>query len=251
MTVEHNPDPRISQVVGRTYKATFVGLTGRSAAPHRGPVLAGIVLAAGAGRRYGRPKALVRLGGTLLVERAAATLASAGCRPVVVVVGAGADQVRAAADLADATLVDNPDWASGMASSLRSGLAAVAAGPATPAAARPPDAVVVLLVDMPGIGPTAVRRVAAGADRRTLAVGGFASGRTGHPVVLGRDHWAAVAATATGDAGARDYLRAHADQVWIVPCGDVADPTDLDRPADAVGCRLPPAQAGEPPAVAR
>ncbi|WP_326553444.1 nucleotidyltransferase family protein [Micromonospora sp. NBC_01813] len=217
-------------------------------------MLAGIVLAAGAGRRYGRPKALVRLGGTLLVERAAATLTAAGCRPVVVVVGAGADQVRAAADLADATLVDNPDWASGMASSLRTGLAAVAAGlvgSEAAAAARPPDAVVVLLVDMPGIGPAAVRRVAAGADRRTLAVGGFAPARTGHPVVLGRDHWSAVAATATGDAGARDYLRAHADQVRIVPCGDVADPTDLDRPADAIGCRLPQAQAGEPPAVAR
>ncbi|MFV2018184.1 nucleotidyltransferase family protein [Micromonospora sp. LOL_023] len=223
-------------------------------------MLAGIVLAAGAGRRYGRPKALVRLGGTLLVERAAATLAAAGCRPVVVVVGAGAGQVRAAADLADATLVDNPDWASGMASSLRSGLATVAAGPTTPAApaaaaevqpAGPPDAVVVLLVDMPGIGPAAVRRVAGGAHRRTLAVGGFGSGRTGHPVVLGRDHWAAVAATATGDAGARDYLRAHADQVRIVPCGDVADPTDLDRPADAIGCWPPQAQAGDLPAVTR
>ncbi|WP_347403652.1 nucleotidyltransferase family protein [Solwaraspora sp. WMMD792] len=187
-------------------------------------MLAGIVLAAGAGHRYGRPKALVRLNGTLLVTRAVETLRSAGCRPVIVVLGAAADAVCTSADLAGAVPAVNPDWATGMGSSLRVGLAAVGISPA--------DAAAVLLVDMPGIGPAAVRRVAAGADRRTLAAASYVDGRPGHPVVLGRAHWTAVAASATGDTGARDYLRAHPDQLRLVPCDDVADPTDLDRPGD-------------------
>lgn len=182
---------------------------------------AGLVLAAGAGRRYGGPKALVRRDGALLVERAVATARAGGLSPVYVVVGAAADRVRAEADLGDAVLVDNPDWATGMGSSLRAGLAALARSGA--------DVAAVLLVDMPGITPAAVARVAAGAGPGTLAMGGY-DGRRGHPVVLGRDHWAGVAQTATGDAGARAYLRAHAAEVAVVPCGDVADDTDLDTP---------------------
>ncbi|GIF53620.1 nicotine blue oxidoreductase [Asanoa ferruginea] len=184
---------------------------------------AGLVLAAGAGRRYGGPKALVRRDGALLVERAVATARAGGLAPVFVVVGAAADRVRAEADLGDAVLVDNPEWASGMASSLRAGLAALRATDASAAA--------VLLVDMPGVTAAAVARVTAGADRQTLAMGGY-DDRRGHPVVLGRDHWTGVAETATGDAGARAYLRAHAAAVTVVPCGDVADDTDLDTPDD-------------------
>ncbi|MDG4824278.1 nucleotidyltransferase family protein [Asanoa sp. WMMD1127] len=184
---------------------------------------AGLVLAAGAGRRYGGPKALVRRDGALLVERAVATARAGGLSPVYVVVGAAADRVRSDADLGDAVLVDNPDWATGMGSSLRAGLAALTATDA-PAAA-------VLLVDMPGVTPAAVERVTAGAGPRTLAMGGY-DDRRGHPVVLGREHWAGVARTATGDAGARAYLRAHAADVTVVPCGDVADDTDLDTPDD-------------------
>lgn len=187
---------------------------------------AGLVLAAGAGRRYGGPKALVRLDGVLLVERAVATARAGGLAPVYVVVGAAADRVRAEADLGDAVLVDNPDWETGMGSSLRAGLAAL---DTTDAAAA-----TVLLVDMPGVTPAAVARVAAGAGARTLAMGGY-DGRRGHPVVLGRDHWAGVARTAIGDAGARDYLRAHAAEVAVVPCGDVANDTDLDTPDDNTG----------------
>ena len=84
---------------------------------------AGLVLAAGAGRRYGSPKALVRLGDRLLVERAADLLAAGGCDPVLVVLGAAADEVLATAALPETVL--NPDWATGMGSSLRAGLAAL------------------------------------------------------------------------------------------------------------------------------
>lgn len=177
---------------------------------------AGLVLAAGAGRRYGMPKALVRRGDRLLVQLAAGVLAEAGCGRIVTVLGAAADEVRAAApDLAETVL--NPDWATGMGSSLRTGLAALAGGDAT--------AAVILLVDMPGITPEAVRRIIAHCAPDALVMGGYGE-RRGHPVLLGRDHWAPVAATATGDRGARDYLRAH--PVRVVPVGDVADDTDID-----------------------
>jgi CTP:molybdopterin cytidylyltransferase MocA len=179
--------------------------------------VAGLVLAAGEGKRYGMPKALVAYQGRLLVQRAADTLRDAGCAQTVIVLGAAADRVREAApDLP--TVVDNPAWHTGMASSLRAGLSAL-----------PPDvtAVVVLLVDMPGVTSEAVRRIAAFASPEALVMGGYGD-RRGHPVLLGRSHWKGVAAAATGDKGARDYLRAAGALVQVVPVDDVADDQDLD-----------------------
>lgn len=192
-------------------------------------IVAGLVLAAGAGRRYGRPKALVEYEGQLLVDRAVDTLRRSGCAPIVVVLGAAADQVRAAARLTGATVVENLRWDTGMGSSLRTGLAALRDTGAV--------AAVVLLVDMPGVSAAAVRRVAGLAAPDVLAMGGYGAegARRGHPVLLGRDHWAGVAQTATGDTGARAYLRRHAPAVQVVPCGDVADDRDLDVPGDTPG----------------
>ena len=187
-----------------------------------GPV-AGLVLAAGAGRRFGMPKALVRLGGALLVERAAALLRAGGCDPVLVVLGAGADEVLAAADLRGARPVHNPDWPSGMGSSLAAGLAAVPADAA---------AVVVTLVDTPGLGPQAVRRlVAAHRDGAETAVATY-GGRRGHPVLLDRAVLAEVATAAVGDRGAGPWLAAHPQRVRQVPCDDTGDPRDVDVPED-------------------
>ena len=83
--------------------------------------VAALVLAAGGGRRYGMPKALVRYEGSLLVERAVRT-AGAVCDPVLVVLGAQAVDVWQTADLSGATVLANRDWETGMASSLRTGL---------------------------------------------------------------------------------------------------------------------------------
>ncbi|MGI8626210.1 MAG: nucleotidyltransferase family protein, partial [Geodermatophilaceae bacterium] len=88
------------------------------------PQVAGLVLAAGAGRRYGMPKALVTYEGRLLVERAYRLVAEV-CDPVFVVLGAGADEIMSRADLGRARVVVNSDWETGMASSLRTGLAAL------------------------------------------------------------------------------------------------------------------------------
>lgn len=178
----------------------------------------GLLLAAGAGRRMGGPKALVELGGETLVRRALRVLEAGGCEPLTVVVGAEAQ--RAAALVGDrARVVVAEDWAEGMGASLRAGLAAVADGTQ--------DAVVVHLVDLPGVTPEAVARLAALGSPAALARAAYA-GVPAHPVLLGRAHWAAVAAQAHGDQGARAYLKAH--PVTLVECGDVASPEDVDTP---------------------
>ncbi len=183
--------------------------------------VAGLLLAAGAGRRFGMPKALVRHRGTLFVEHAADVLHAGGCAPVVVVLGALADDVRSTAVLSGSALVDNPDWASGMGSSLRTGLDALAATGC--------DAVVVLPVDTPGVTAEAVGRLVALASPSALARATY-DGTPGHPVLIGRERWAAVAELATGDEGARPYLAQH--HVADVPCEDVAAGGDVDHPED-------------------
>jgi CTP:molybdopterin cytidylyltransferase MocA len=179
-------------------------------------VPAGLLLAAGEGRRLGVPKALVEIGGERLVDRGAGMLREAGCAPVVVVTGA------APVDVPGAAVVHNPDWRTGMGSSLRVGLSALA--PECPA-------VVIALVDQPNVTAAAVRRLlTAYRSGARVAVATY-GGRPRNPVLLAREHFAEVIAQAHGDAGARAFLRAHPDIVEV-PCDDVADPDDIDTPED-------------------
>jgi CTP:molybdopterin cytidylyltransferase MocA len=164
---------------------------------------------------------LVRHEGSLLVERAVATVRDGCCGPIVVVLGAAAAEVRATAQLGEVTLIENEVWKSGMGSSLRVGLEALDSTDA--------DATIVLLVDTPGVTPAAVRRVAEKSGRDVLAAATYGI-RRGHPVLLGRDHWQGVAMLASADVGARAYLSARASSVLTVPCEDIADDTDLDVP---------------------
>lgn len=190
---------------------------------------AGLVLAAGGGRRLGgRPKALLPHRGRPLIEHAVQALREGGCAPVYVVLGAAPpDEVRARTRLDDphCVLLDNPDWAEGMGSSLRLGLRTLAARSGA-------GGVVVSLVDQPRVGADAVARVR-GAFRSadSLAAAAY-SGRRGHPVLLGSAHWGEIAERARGDRGARDFLREHTDVLTLVECGDIADPADIDTPAD-------------------
>ncbi|MDH6213391.1 nucleotidyltransferase family protein [Streptomyces pseudovenezuelae] len=187
----------------------------------------GLLLAAGGGRRLGgRPKALLGHRGRPLVEHAVGVLRAAGCARVHVVLGAGAADVRARADLTGCVLVENPDWAEGMGGSLRAGLDSLAGTGAS--------AALVSLVDQPGIGPAAVARVLAAHRDRTSLVSAAYAGVRGHPVLFGAAHWAAIAASATGDRGARAYLKAHEEAITLVECGDVAEPYDIDTEADLV-----------------
>jgi CTP:molybdopterin cytidylyltransferase MocA len=178
--------------------------------------LAGIVLAAGAGSRIGRPKALMRTAdGEPWVARAAGLLRAAGCDRVLVVLGAAAAEATALMP-ADTDILVVENWADGMGESLRRALAAASG-----------DAALITLVDLPELPLAVVERVLReGSDVSSLTQAVF-GGRPGHPVLIGRAHWAAVSATLTGDHGARGYLVAH--NVTEVECGDLWDGHDVDR----------------------
>lgn len=187
--------------------------------------IAGLVLAAGGGRRLGgRPKALLTHRGRPLVEHAVGTLRAAGCERVHVVLGARSAEVRRRAALAGCVLVENPRWEQGMGSSLRTGLDSLA-GTGVRAA-------LVLLVDQPGVSAEAVARVRAAYRDEGSLVSAAYDGVRGHPVLLGAAHWGGVAESATGDRGARAYLRAHERSITLVECGDVARAYDIDTEAD-------------------
>jgi CTP:molybdopterin cytidylyltransferase MocA len=178
---------------------------------------AGLLLAAGEGRRLGRPKALVEIGGVRLVDRGVRMLHDAGCTPIVVVTGA------APTDVAGAVVVHNPDWRTGMASSLRAGLSALASDC---------PAVVIALVDQPLVTAAAVRRLRAAYDSGARVAVATYAGEPRNPVLIAHEHFADAAAGASGDVGARAFLRAHPELVVTVPCDDVADPADIDTPED-------------------
>lgn len=196
-----------------------------SPTPPTSPVVAGLLLAAGGGWRLGgRPKALLEHRGRLLADHAVTTLQEGGCGPLHVVLGAAAEEVRARAELSGCAVSVNPEWAEGMGSSLRAGLAALTGTGA--------DAVVVLLVDQPGIGAEAVARVRAAYRSRTSLAAASYDGERGHPVLFGAALWADIAAGAVGDQGARAYLRAHRDAITLVECSDVAQAYDIDTAED-------------------
>lgn len=192
--------------------------------------VAGLLLAAGEGRRMGRPKALVELDGEPLVVRGIRLLVGGGCAPVVVVVGADAGAVRPLC--AGAEVIEAADWQTGMAASLRAGLGALDGRPDV-------DACVVALVDQPLVTAEAVDRLrAAHAGGAVAAVASYA-GRRRNPVLLDRSAWGGVAAAATGDEGARGWLRAHPERVVAVDCTDTGAPDDLDTPADLAALTAP------------
>lgn len=197
-----------------------------------------VLLAAGSGSRLGLgPKALLPHRGRALVEHVVAVLLAGGCDVVVVVLGADADRVRAEASLGDprVRVVVNRDWSSGMASSLRAGVAA--------ALALEPSRVVVAHVDQPGVVPDDVARLlAAHRPGRVTASCWTAAVDPGdatvpdrrphwaHPLVLGAALAGPAAASAHGDHGARNFLHAHADLIDVVD--HPGDGRDLDTAAD-------------------
>lgn len=181
---------------------------------------AGLVLAAGAGRRLGRPKALVEFHDEPLVRRAVRLLRRGGCAAVSVVVGAAGPQVAAVLADLDVEVVHNADWSTGMGGSLRAGITAVRAHGC--------PAVVVALVDQPLIGPVAVQRLTAAWRHGAVVAVATYDGHPRNPVLFDAAAWNEVDRWADGDQGARGLLRARPEWVQAVPCDAVASPRDID-----------------------
>jgi CTP:molybdopterin cytidylyltransferase MocA len=181
-------------------------------------VTAGLLLAAGAGSRFGGPKQLAPLDGRPLIEHALAALA--GLDRVVVVLGARAGEIRRGAELGSAEVVVCDEWEQGMSASLRAGLAAL----------RGADEVAIVLADQPFVGAAAVERVRATPGPAARAVYG---GAPGHPVVV-RAPLLERVGELRGDAGFRDLL---ADAA-AVECSDIADPRDVDTRDDLAAADL-------------
>lgn len=171
---------------------------------------AGVLLAAGAGSRYGMPKVLAAQGKWL--ASAVSALHSGGCDDVVVVLGAAVVDVPA-----PARAVVAEDWATGLSASLRAGLTAADA-----------DYAVLLTVDTPDIGADVVSRVLTAARSSPSGLARAYYGATpGHPVVVARWHWPALLGRLRGDEGARAFL-AERDDVVAVQCRDLATGADID-----------------------
>ena len=201
---------------------------------------AGLLLAAGAGRRMGGPKALLRDGrGVPFLDRAVGTLLDGGCDTVTVVLGAAADAARRLLDEAGWTadpavdVVVGPDWAEGMGASLRTGLSALLTGGAT--------AALVTLVDLPDLDAQVVARVlehwAAGGEGDQALLRATYDGRPGHPVLLGSAHWRRLLTVVRGDVGAQRYFDLADDhpparRLHEVDCTDLATGRDVDTPAE-------------------
>ncbi|VEG44479.1 putative MobA-like protein [Mycolicibacterium flavescens] len=174
------------------------------------PNVAGVLLAAGAGTRYGMPKVLAAQGEWL--RAAVKALRGGGCGDVVVVLGAA---VVEAPQPARAVFAEA--WEDGLSASLRAGISAVEA-----------DYAVLHTVDTPDVGADVVRRVV---DAAVASESGIARARygqsPGHPVVIARRHWAALLEEVHGDEGARSFLAAR-DDVVAVDCADLATGRDID-----------------------
>jgi nicotine blue oxidoreductase len=172
--------------------------------------VAGVLLAAGAGSRFGMPKVLAEQGKWL---RAAVDALSGSCADVVVVLGAAVVDVPGPARSVVAS-----DWADGLSASLRAGLAITEGA----------HYVVLALVDTPDVGADVVARVLAAARSADSGLARATyGGRPGHPVVIERSHVAALTESLHGDEGARTFLAGRSDVV-AVECGDLATGADVD-----------------------
>lgn len=177
----------------------------------------GVLLAAGAGKRFGGPKALAYDDdGTSWLLRSLQALRP--CAEIVVVLGAEAERAAALLPLS-VSRVRADDWAEGMGASLRAGLSSLST--------TAHGAALVSLVDLPDVDAAVVDRLLTAATGPGVLARAAYDGVPGHPVLIGREHWVGVVTTATGDRGARDFLATH--EVALVECGDLATGADVDR----------------------
>jgi CTP:molybdopterin cytidylyltransferase MocA len=192
-------------------------------------MITGVVLAAGEGRRFGGGKQLAPLEGRPLLEHALTAAAQAELDPRLVVLGANAERILATVDLHGHEVVLCPDWREGLAASLRAGVSAARTTGA--------EAILITLGDQPRVGAEAIARVLAargGPEGVSDAVRASYDGVPGHPALLERSLFDALLAL-RGDEGARGVFKSA--NTHLVPCDDVAVPTDVDVIGDLATLR--------------
>ncbi|HJQ29886.1 MAG TPA: nucleotidyltransferase family protein [Rubrobacter sp.] len=180
-----------------------------------------IVLAAGAGSRFGGGKLLAKLGDRPLIEATLENLRDAPVDEVIVVVGA--ERLREVCDRYGARTIENEEWERGLSTSVLAGLRACGEGT---------RAAVVLLGDQPFVGSGAVERLVAAFEEGTKIAAATYAGERRNPVLFSRETWPLLEAELVGDEGARSVLRRHSDLVVEVPCDGVGDPADVDTRED-------------------
>ena len=185
---------------------------------------AGLILAAGSSRRMGSPKQLLPIAGRPMLELVVDHANQSNLDRVVVVLGAAADQIRAQVDLGRASVLVNPDHGSGMASSLRVGVASLG---------DDVDRVVVILGDQPDVDAALLNRLLAVQETSGLPAAALSfNGLLHPPVVLARELWGDLM-TLEGDVGCRAVIRARPELVATLQVEtDLTHPVDVDTPAD-------------------
>lgn len=181
-----------------------------------------LILAGGAGRRFGGGKLLADLAGAPVIRRVAERVAAAGFAEVVVVAGAEGASLRPALEGLSCRIVDAPDWTEGMAATLRRGIAQLA-----PTA----RGVCVFLGDMPLVPVDLCPVLAAAAERAGHAARPRCEGQPGHPVAFTRAAFADLM-TLEGDKGATALLAARPGSVAYVETADRGALLDIDTPED-------------------
>jgi molybdenum cofactor cytidylyltransferase len=183
---------------------------------------AGIVLAAGSSRRMGSPKQLLDVDGRPLLELVVGHANASRLDDVIVVLGGAADEIQRRVDLGRARVLINPDHESGMASSLRAGLAALSAEV---------DVAMVILGDQPDVAGRIDRLLElqeeSGLPAASLSFGGLLH----PPVALRRELWGELMAL-EGDVGCRAVIRARPELVARLPVGELNHPVDVDTADD-------------------
>lgn len=180
----------------------------------------------------GMPKALMRhANGRSWLETSVGALTDGGCAPVAVVLGAAADRARAILGHSrELVILDNTSWSEGIGSSLRLALQWCLK------LHTRVEAATVMLVDTPGINARVVRHMlshANGADVLARAVYGE-QGEPGHPVLLGRTHWAPICEVCGGDEGAKGYLSGHPTR--LIDCSAYGHGDDIDARSQGPDC---------------
>ncbi len=184
--------------------------------------IAALVLAAGRSRRMGLNKLLAPIQGQPMVTHVVDALLASSARPVIVVTGHEAESLRAALSGRDVTFVHNPNYADGLSTSLKSGLAALPKGC---------DGALVCLGDMPKLRPPHIDRLIAAfnpAEGRAICIPTFL-GERGNPVLWGADYFAEMQ-TVRGDTGAKHLIGIYDDQVCEIDMEDDAVLRDIDTP---------------------